>query len=51
VITWNLAGYRAHHAAHGSHNRYLVAGVTDTVLQTLPAVIAHGSTGKWPWDN
>jgi hypothetical protein len=50
VITWNLASYNVHHAAHGAKNRYLVGGVTDTVLQTLPAVIARGSTGRWPWE-
>lgn len=49
VITWNLAGYQAHHAAHGAHNRFLVAGYSDTALQTLPAVIARGGTGRWPW--
>lgn len=49
VITWNLAGYQAHHAEHGARNRFFVAGYNDTVLQTLPAVIAAGSTGRWPW--
>lgn len=50
VITWNLAGYQAHHAQHGRANRYLVAGYNDTALQVLPAVIATGSTGRWPWE-
>lgn len=50
VITWNLVGYDAHHAAHGSNNRYLVGGYSDTALQTLPAMISRGSTGRWPWD-
>lgn len=50
VITWNLAGYNAHHAEHGKHNRLFVGGYSDTVLQTLPAVIGLGSTGKWPWE-
>lgn len=49
VITWNLAGFKAHHATHGQNNRYLVAGYNDTALQVLPAIIATGSTGLWPW--
>lgn len=49
VVTWNLAGYGTHQAHHGIRNRYLVAGYSDTALQTLPDVILHGSTGRWPW--
>ena len=51
VITWNLAGYQPHHAAHGKRNRLHVAGYSDAVLQTLPSVIALGSTGRWPWES
>lgn len=36
VVTWNLAGYRPHHAAHGGPNRFLVAGYHDTALRVLP---------------
>lgn len=50
VVTWNVAGYDRHHAQHGLKNRYLVAGFSDTALRTLPAVIALGSTGRWPWE-
>ena len=50
VITWNVAGYKEHHAAHDGRKRLFVAGVNDQVMQTLPAVIAHGSTGQWPWE-
>jgi hypothetical protein len=51
IITWNLAGTAVHHAAHGAKNFHFVAGMTDNVLQTLPAVIARGTTGKWPWED
>lgn len=50
VITWNLTGLPVHHAAHGFDNLYFVAGTNDSVLQTLPATINRGSTGKWPWE-
>lgn len=49
VVTWNLAGYRGHHANHGRANRYLVAGFNDSAIQILPSVIQR-STGKWPWN-
>lgn len=49
VVTWNLAGYGQHQAHHGQRNRYLVSGYSDSALQTLPDVILHGSTGRWPW--
>lgn len=48
VITWNLAGYKPHHAAHGQANRYLVAGFNDSAIQVLPSVIQRAS-GRWPW--
>lgn len=50
VITWNLAGYKPHHAAHGQSNRYLVAGFNDSAIQVLPSVIQRAS-GRWPWQN
>jgi hypothetical protein len=50
VVTWNLAGYGQHQAHHGRRNRYLVSGYSDSALQTLPDVILHGSTGRWPWE-
>lgn len=50
IITWNVVGDKVHHTAHGQRNRYLVSGYSDTALQTLPAVIAFGSTGRWPWE-
>lgn len=50
VVSWNVAGYNRHQAAHGTKNRYLVSGFSDTALKTLPAVIAFGSTGRWPWE-
>lgn len=50
VITWNLTGLPVHHAAHGFDNLYFVAGTNDSVLQTLPATISRGSSGKWPWE-
>lgn len=50
VITWNVAGYKVHQAAHNAHNRLFVAGVSDLVMQTLPARIAHGTSGTWPWE-
>ncbi len=49
VVTWNLAGYQPHHAAHGSRNRFFVAGYNDTALQLLPSIVAAGSSGRWPW--
>jgi hypothetical protein len=49
VITWNLAGYAAHHAPHGTKNRLYVGGYSDTTLQVLPALISVGS-GRWPWE-
>lgn len=49
VVTWNLAGYGQHQAHHGQRNRYLVSGYSDAALQTLPDVILHGSSGRWPW--
>ncbi len=48
VITWNLAGYSAHHANHGVANRYLVSGFNDSAIQVLPSVLKR-STGRWPW--
>lgn len=50
VVTWNLAGYGQHQAHHGTRNRFLVSGYSDSALQTLPDVILHGSTGRWPWE-
>lgn len=50
VITWNLAGGVRHHTHHGKRNRFLVSGYSDTALQTLPDVIVHGVTGRWPWE-
>lgn len=50
VVTWNLAGTSRHQARHGSRNRYLVSGYSDTALETLPAIVLHGSTGVWPWE-
>lgn len=47
---WNLAGYGQHQAHHGTRNRFLVSGYSDSALQTLPDVILHGSTGRWPWE-
>lgn len=49
VVTWNLAGYRGHHADHGTGNRLLVSGVSDQAIQVLPSVIAR-SQGFWPWE-
>ena len=49
VITWNLAGYRPHHAPHGDRKRMFVGGYSDVVLQTLPAIIGLGTSGVWPW--
>lgn len=50
VITWNVAGFKHHQAEHGKRNRFFVAGYNDSVLQTLPSLIAAGSTGTWPWE-
>lgn len=50
VITWNLAGYKAHHADHGRLNRYLVAGFNDSAIQILPSVIQRAA-GRWPWES
>ena len=50
IITWNIAGYQAAHADHGARNRFYVAGYSDAVMQTLPSAIAHGATGRWPWE-
>ena len=49
VITWNLAGYQMYHANHGAPNRFLVSGVGDTPLRTLPDVVKR-SQGRWPWE-
>lgn len=50
IITWNLAGIKTHQAAHGRRNRFLVCGVNDNVMSTLPTVMAVNSSGKWPWE-
>jgi hypothetical protein len=50
IITWNVAGYGRHQAEHGTKNRFYVGGYSDTALQTLPSVIAFGTTGRWPWE-
>lgn len=51
VVTWNLAGYRYHHADHGSRrpNRLLVSGVGDSAIQMLPSVVRQAG-GRWPWE-
>lgn len=48
VITWNLAGYQAHHARHGTGRRYFVSGYNDFAMQVLPFLA--GGTGRWPWE-
>ncbi|MEM9652231.1 MAG: TROVE domain-containing protein [Actinomycetota bacterium] len=49
IVTWNLAGYRPHHAPHGTANRFLIGGVTDRAMQLLPTLINASGTGDWPW--
>lgn len=49
VVTWNLAGYRPHQAAHGTANRFLISGVTDRAMQLLPTLVNTSGTGAWPW--
>lgn len=48
VITWNLAGYQPHHAAHDGRRRAFIAGYSDSAIQVLPAVIQRAD-GAWPW--
>lgn len=51
VVTWNIGGYRPHHAEHGARNRLFVAGYNDTVLQVLPSIVMRAGTGRWPWES
>ena len=48
VITWNIAGYQAHHSAHNGVNRFLVSGFNDQALKVLPHVL--NGLNKWPWE-
>ena len=50
VVTWNLAGYRPHHASHGQANRFLISGVTDRAMQLLPTLVSTAGSGTWPWE-
>lgn len=49
VITWNVAGYRPHHANHGTPNRAFVAGIGDQAFKVLPSLISR-SQARWPWE-
>jgi hypothetical protein len=50
VVTWNVAGYAVAHAQHGSHNRFVVGGFSDQILDLIPSVVGLASSGRWPWE-
>ncbi|WP_372347012.1 TROVE domain-containing protein [Streptomyces sp. KL116D] len=47
VYTWNLAGYRAGHAASGP-NRHVFGGLSDQAFRMVSLVEA-GRDAVWPW--
>lgn len=49
VFTFNLAGYRLMHAAHGVKGRYLFAGLNDAAFKLIP-MLDGVSKGRWPWE-
>jgi len=48
LYTWNLAGYRAGHAASGGRNRHTFAGLTDQAFVMVP-LLEGGANAGWPW--
>ncbi|MFD9124644.1 TROVE domain-containing protein [Kitasatospora sp. NPDC059571] len=49
VYTWNLAGYRAGHAASGGAHRHTFGGLTDAAFRLIPLLEA-GRNAAWPWE-
>lgn len=50
TITWNIGGYRAHHAPHGNDNHYAIGGYSDQPLRMLPALLDLRHN-RWPWED
>ncbi|MFE3052332.1 TROVE domain-containing protein [Nocardia sp. NPDC059239] len=47
LYTWNLAGYKAGHAASGPY-RHTIGGLSDASFKLIPLLEA-GHDGAWPW--
>ncbi|MEU8959409.1 TROVE domain-containing protein [Streptomyces sp. NPDC048518] len=48
VHTWNLAGYRAGHAASGTGHRHVFGGLSDSAFRMVQLLEA-GRNAVWPW--